>query len=81
VVNAIVWYGYGICILVYYNPIVTEQPSWLCLILAYGENNNNMDWRGNFVGDLMWTIELLVILMSPLHLTSLQQTIQMLVKQ
>jgi hypothetical protein len=74
-VNTIAWYGYGVCILIYYYPHTADQPAWLRTILWYGNDPRLLDWRGNFAGDFMWTIEPLVVLTSPWYLTRLQQTI------
>jgi hypothetical protein len=64
IVNAIAWYGYGACIVVYYWPDETAQPTWLrAMLLHY--TNADADWHGNFAGDLMWTIEPLIALGSP----------------
>lgn len=79
-VNFVAWYGYGMCVLVYYWPDETQQPTWLRMVLAYGENHL-MDWRGNFAGDFMWTIEPLVILGSPMYLAHLQRTIRIIKRQ
>lgn len=69
--NAIACYGYSLCIIVYYWPEEIEQPYWLRWSLLHMQNDL-ADWRGNFAGDMMWTIEPLVILGSPLYLKSLK---------
>jgi len=33
--------------------------------LKLGYGNSDADWGGNFAGDLMWTVEPVVILASP----------------
>jgi hypothetical protein len=65
ILNTVAWYGYGMCIVVYYFPKVLQQPDWLRLILFHLENEDS-DWYGNFAGDLMWTIEPVIILLSPM---------------
>jgi hypothetical protein len=35
-----------------------------------------LDWQGNFAGDLRWTIEPLIVLLSPYYLARLQRTLQ-----
>ena len=64
ILNTVAWYGYGMCIVVYYFPKVLGQPDWLRLLLFHLENEDS-DWYGNFAGDLMWTIEPAIILLSP----------------
>jgi hypothetical protein len=65
ILNTVAWYGYGMCIVVYYFPKVLQHPDWLCLFLFHMENEDS-DWYGNFAGDLMWTIEPVIILLSPM---------------
>jgi hypothetical protein len=65
VLNTVAWYGYGMCIVVYYWPKVLQQPDWIRILLLYFDNDD-ADWYGNFAGDLMWTVEPMIILSSPI---------------
>jgi hypothetical protein len=65
VINTIAWYGYGMCIIVYYYPIVLQQPDYIRILLLY-YHNDDADWYGNFAGDVMWTIEPIIIIISPI---------------
>jgi hypothetical protein len=64
VFNFVAFYGYMMGPLVYYFEDEQLQPVYVqSLKLFY--DNDNADWTGNFAGDLMWTIEPLVIFGSP----------------
>jgi hypothetical protein len=62
-------------------------PQWLRWVLSLAAGGigrvvdpqfaSIIDWRGNFAGDLMWTIEPLIVLLSPYYLARLQRTIQL----
>lgn len=70
VLNLIAWYGYSICVLMYYFP-EAKRPDWLQVITGYANADAAyLDWSGNFAGDLMWTFEPVVILLSPFYLSS-----------
>jgi len=73
VVNFIAFYGYLMSILAFYYPDDTAQPSWIQQ-MKFGYTNNDADWGGNFAGDLMWTIEPTVILLSPYYISSVAAT-------
>jgi hypothetical protein len=77
ILNTIAWYGYGVCIVVYYFPDELKQPDWMRLLLL-NFSNDDVEWRGNFAGDLMWTIEPTVALLSPLYLNMLSSSRQKL---
>lgn len=77
ILNTIAWYGYGVCIVVYYYPDELKQPDWMRLLLL-NFSNDDVEWRGNFAGDLMWTIEPTVALLSPLYLNALSSSRQKL---
>jgi hypothetical protein len=64
ILNFIAWYGYGMCIVVYYFPIVLQQPDYIRVLLFY-YHNDDADWYGNFAGDVMWTLEPIIVLLSP----------------
>ena len=72
VINTIAFYGYAMSIVCYYFPDEVKQPA-LVQRLLFGMNNIDADWHGNFAGDLMWTIEPIIILTSPFLLQSLQR--------
>lgn len=72
VINTIAFYGYAMSIVCYYFPDEGKQPA-LVQRLLFGMNNIDADWHGNFAGDLMWTIEPIIILTSPFLLQSLQR--------
>ena len=63
--NFVAFYGYLMGILAFYYPDDDKQPSYV-RSLKFGYGNRLADWTGNFAGDLMWTIEPLVILGSPM---------------
>jgi hypothetical protein len=72
VLNFIAFYGYLLGIVTFYFPDDEAQPSYVHN-MKFGYGNAIADWTGNFAGDLMWTIEPIVILTSPLYLTYVQQ--------
>ena len=63
--NFVAFYGYLLGILVYYFSEEKDQPT-MVTYLKWGASNTDADWYGNFAGDLMWTIEPLLILSSPI---------------
>lgn len=65
VFNFVAFYGYLMGIVAYYYDDDNVQPSHI-RSLKFGYANTDADWTGNFAGDVMWTIEPLVILGSPL---------------
>eukprot|EP00534_Pseudo-nitzschia_fraudulenta_P000020 CAMPEP_0201121534 /NCGR_PEP_ID=MMETSP0850-20130426/5394_1 /ASSEMBLY_ACC=CAM_ASM_000622 /TAXON_ID=183588 /ORGANISM="Pseudo-nitzschia fraudulenta, Strain WWA7" /LENGTH=403 /DNA_ID=CAMNT_0047388017 /DNA_START=155 /DNA_END=1366 /DNA_ORIENTATION=- len=71
VLNSIAFYGYLMAIVAFYYPDDDAQPSWI-KSMKLGYDNSFADWTGNFAGDLMWTIEPVVILASPWYLTYMQ---------
>lgn len=62
--NFIAFYGYLLGIIVYYFDKEESQPDFVTS-LKFGASNEIADWTGNFAGDLMWTIEPIVIFLSP----------------
>lgn len=64
VFNFIAFYGYLMAPLVFFYEDETLQPVHIRSMKFFYENTY-ADWVGNFAGDLMWTIEPLVILTSP----------------
>lgn len=68
VLNSIAFYGYLLGIVVYYSQ-AEEVQSYTVRGLKLGMTNAAADWHGNFAGDLMWTIEPMIILGSPALLT------------
>jgi hypothetical protein len=53
-------------IIVYYlsGDLSSSKRAYLTVFLL-GMSDADADWQGNFVGDLMWTVEPLIILGSP----------------
>jgi len=72
VLNLLAFYGYLIGIVVYYWHLEDEQPSWMRKYLLGDVSNTDADWHGNFLGDLMWTIEPVIILASPTYIDALR---------
>lgn len=69
--NFIAFYGYLMAIITFYYPDDDFQPTWVTQ-MKFGYGNEFADWSGNFAGDLMWTIEPMVILASPYYLSYMQ---------
>uniref|UniRef100_A0A7R9ZP07 Uncharacterized protein n=1 Tax=Craspedostauros australis TaxID=1486917 RepID=A0A7R9ZP07_9STRA len=67
VFNFVAFYGYLMAPLCFYYAD-DDQPSHV-RSLKFSYQNDLADWHGNFAGDLMWTIEPLVILSSPMLIT------------
>lgn len=72
VMNSIACYGYSLCVITYYWPDELKQPDWL-RISMFHLSNEDADWHGNFAGDLMWTLEPLIVLTSPLFLNAVKR--------
>mmetsp|Transcript_19915 Transcript_19915/g.43276 ORF Transcript_19915/g.43276 Transcript_19915/m.43276 type:complete len:401 (+) Transcript_19915:112-1314(+) len=72
VLNFVAFYGYLMAIVGFYYPDDDFQPNWI-KAMKFGYDNNFADWSGNFAGDLMWTIEPVVILASPYYISYVQQ--------
>jgi hypothetical protein len=69
--NFVAFYGYLMGIVAFYYPEDDAQPSFVqTLKLGYG--NAVADWTGNFAGDMMWTVEPIIILGSSFYLTNVQ---------
>jgi hypothetical protein len=64
VLNFIAFYGYLMGIVVFYFEDDAVQ-AYHVRSIKFGYDNELADWHGNFAGDLMWTIEPIVILSSP----------------
>lgn len=64
ILNFIAFYGYLLGIVVYYFDDEEKQSDYVRQ-LKFGYSNADADWTGNFAGDLMWTIEPIIILASP----------------
>lgn len=65
VLNFIAFYGYLLGVLVYYYDDDENDPTHISLTKLF-MTNKDADWRGNFIGDFMWTIEPMLILGSPI---------------
>lgn len=68
VLNFIAFYGYLLGVLAYYFPDSDDGVNALQLITALnlGMATSVADWAGNFAGDFCWTVEPVVILLSPI---------------
>lgn len=62
--NLVAFYGYLMGILVFY--FEEENQSYWLHKLKFHLPHEHADWHGNFAGDLMWTIEPLVVTFSPM---------------
>ena len=70
VLNFFAFYGYLVCIIVFYYQEEADQPEYIRASLGWMKNDD-VDWLGNAVGDFMWTVEPLIILGSPLIISSM----------
>ena len=73
ILNFFAFYGYLVCILVYYHPIEASRPVYVRHMLG-GMKSADADWLGNAVGDFMWTLEPIIILTSPMIIDSMKKT-------
>ena len=64
VMNAIAFYGYMLSIVAYYFDVEETKHHAVRYVMFHLESHA-ADWHGNFAGDLMWTIEPIVVLSSP----------------
>ena len=64
ILNFIAFYGYLLGIIVYYLSGESHKSSYIPMLLL-GMSHADADWHGNFVGDLMWTVEPVIIISSP----------------
>jgi len=68
ILNFIAFYGYLLGILVYYMTSSEDETSSTTpyfTLLLLGMSPTDADWHGNFIGDLMWTVEPIIIIGSP----------------
>lgn len=65
VVNTVAFYGYLLGIICFYFEESENEASWLRAMKFY-DTHELADWKGNFAGDLMWTIEPIIVLSSPM---------------
>lgn len=64
VLNAIAFYGYMLSVVAYYfNDEETKHHT--VRHMMFHLESHAADWHGNFAGDLMWTIEPVVVMASP----------------
>ncbi|KAL7547721.1 hypothetical protein ACHAWF_010996 [Thalassiosira exigua] len=70
ILNFFAFYGYLVCIIVYYYQEEGSQPDYIRSMLLWMPNGD-ADWLGNAVGDFMWTAEPIVILTSPMLIKSM----------
>jgi hypothetical protein len=68
--NFLAFYGYLVCIAVYYYQDESAQPEYIRAMLFW-KTNADADWLGNAVGDFMWTVEPIIILCSPMIINSM----------
>uniref|UniRef100_A0A7S3VCX0 Uncharacterized protein n=2 Tax=Chaetoceros debilis TaxID=122233 RepID=A0A7S3VCX0_9STRA len=73
VFNFIAFYGYLLGVVVYYFDADENQPAAVRQ-LKLGYSNDDADWAGNFAGDFMWTVEPIVILLSPFIISRLTKS-------
>mmetsp|Transcript_15529 Transcript_15529/g.22625 ORF Transcript_15529/g.22625 Transcript_15529/m.22625 type:complete len:395 (-) Transcript_15529:39-1223(-) len=73
VFNFIAFYGYLLGVVVYYFDADENQPAAVRQ-LKLGYSNDDADWGGNFAGDFMWTVEPIVILLSPFIISRLTKS-------
>lgn len=73
ILNFFAFYGYLVCILVYYHPNEESRPVYIQAMLG-GMKSANADWLGNAVGDFMWTVEPIIILTSPMIIDAIKNT-------
>ena len=64
ILNLLAFYGYLLGVLVYIWNDEANEPSYMTQV-KFGMTHADADWRGNFLGDVMWTVEPMVILSSP----------------
>jgi len=68
ILNFVAFYGYMLGVLCYYFD-KEEDQHYVLASIKFGATNEVADWTGNFAGDLMWTIEPIIILLSPVLLS------------
>lgn len=64
--NFVAFYGYLMGILCFYFEEHGNEAAWM-KALKFNYSHDLADWHGNFAGDLMWTIEPIVVLSSPMY--------------
>jgi len=65
--NFVAFYGYLMGVLCFYFEEHETEAAWM-KALKFNHSHGMADWHGNFAGDLMWTIEPIVVLASPMYL-------------
>jgi hypothetical protein len=67
IINLVAFYGYLQGILAFYfeDDLAPGLAAVVVPRLKLGTSNAVADWRGNFIGDLMWTVEPVIILATP----------------
>mmetsp|Transcript_18397 Transcript_18397/g.27945 ORF Transcript_18397/g.27945 Transcript_18397/m.27945 type:complete len:121 (+) Transcript_18397:881-1243(+) len=65
--------GYLLGVVLYYSGANEDQPAAIRQ-LKLGYSNDEADWGGNFAGDFMWTVEPIVILLSPFIISRLTKS-------
>jgi len=76
VLNFVAFYGYLLGILAYYFPDGDDGINAFPVVtsLNLGMTTSVADWTGNFAGDFCWTVEPVVILLSPIFLLRFSPT-------
>lgn len=70
ILNSLAFYGYLVCIIVFYYQEESLQPNYVREMLMRMPNAD-ADWTGNAVGDFAWTVEPIIMLMSPMAINSM----------
>lgn len=65
VLNLIAFYGYLLGIICFYFEELDQGESAWLKWMKFHHTHDMADWHGNFAGDLMWTIEPIIVLSSP----------------
>jgi len=68
ILNFIAFYGYLLGIIAYYYP--DDVNNYYASIARFWMTSAESDWLGNFAGDFCWTIEPLIIILSPIYFAS-----------
>mmetsp|Transcript_11554 Transcript_11554/g.21346 ORF Transcript_11554/g.21346 Transcript_11554/m.21346 type:complete len:379 (-) Transcript_11554:239-1375(-) len=70
ILNCFAFYGYLACVLAFYYGEESSKPDYIKAMLMYMPSAD-ADWLGNTVGDFAWTLEPIVILGSPMIISSM----------
>ena len=70
ILNMLAFYGYLVCIITFFHHEESLQPTYVRAMLMWMPNVD-ADWTGNAVGDFAWTVEPIVMLLSPMFTNSM----------